>query len=297
MSDSDSEDTSAAEPDVPQDPAPPEPENTGEKKAPRRKAKRAAGTGVERRETVTTPIAPPPPRKGRAGLAFGMLLFGLLIGLVAGFIARQTDLGGMLQPAEVTGPAVAPEIREVIVDRPITPASCITSLGEVTEVIDSLAGARTALLQADLAWATGDEDAGAEAYTRVDQLLRRNLVTLSAAPLQAAISECRASSQEPEAAEPVETPEPPSPAPTPSGPIDPVTPGSPVLPAPGSTVLPAPGSTVLPAPGSTVVPTPGSTVVPAPGSTVLPAPGSTAPAGGPSPSTPAGIDLPLTPDS
>ena len=192
-----------------------------------------------------------------------MLLFGLLIGLVAGFIARQTDLGGMLQPAEVTGPAVAPEIKEVIVDRPITPPACITSLREVTEVIDSLAGARTALLQADLAWATGDENAGAEAYTRVDQLLRRNLVTLSAAPLQAAISECRASSQEPETAEPVETPEPPSPAPTPTEPTAPAT----------------PGATVLPAPVSTVTPTPGATT----------------PAGEPSPSTPAGIVLPTPP--
>ncbi len=201
----------------------------------------------------TEPVgrAVPPPaktvrvkRSSGKGLAALMLFVGLLIGVLLGGIAgifapRTGVLEDLPGPSETTpAPAATPATITRTVEVPVfqTPQDCLDALDDLTGHIDRLAESRQALMRADLARVSGDEEAAGTGLAEVDRQLRALMIAGNTRSLRSAVDNCRAAGEGGTAAAtpaPGTTAEPsPVPTETPGTPEGPETPEAPAEPSP-----------------------------------------------------------------
>lgn len=176
-------------------------------------------------------------RSGK-GLAALMLVLGLLVGLFLGglvglFIPRTGVLDGLpgtVAPSPTPTPVPTIVERIVEVDKPVTPAGCLVALEDLSDYLNELSDSREALMRADLARVSGDEEAASSGLAEVDRQLRSLILAGNARSLRSAVDQCRSASGEPP--EPDAAPATPEPdatsdaEPTPTAPNDPATPSA-----------------------------------------------------------------------
>lgn len=164
------------------------------------------------------------------GLAALLLILGLMIGTLfgglVGLFSPRTGvlegLPGTAEPTPVPTPVPTTVTRTVEVEKPVTPRDCLDALDDLTAYLDDLADSREALMRADLARVSGDEQTAAAGFAEVDRELRALILAANAQSLSSAIEDCRAQADSSNSrnSEPQETPidapqETPSPEPEP----------------------------------------------------------------------------------
>lgn len=201
------------------------------------------------KEPVPSNHRPPSgkPKKERKssgkGLAALMLVVGLLIGMLLGgllgiFAPRNGFLQSLPAPSEA-GPESTPQPSPTTITRTVevetlrTPRECVAALDDLMSQFDDLSEAREALMRADLARVSGNEDAAGSGLADVDRRLRLLIIAANTQSLRAAIETCRAEAgpqvgpaPDPEVSPVTEPPAPPlapapdelSPVPAPTGP-------------------------------------------------------------------------------
>lgn len=170
------------------------PERARSRKRREKKASRASAKSQERLEKKAS-------RSSGKGLAAVMLILGLLLGTLAGgligvFAPRTGVLENLPQardpnPTPVPSPVPTTVTRTVEVETFVTPEDCLAALDDLTTNSDEVAGAREALMRAEVERASGDDQAADNGFAEVDRRLRSLIIAGSTQSLRTAIENCR----------------------------------------------------------------------------------------------------------
>lgn len=134
--------------------------------------------------------------KGLAALMFFLgLLLGVLLGGIAGIYGPRTgvlqDLPGPVETTPAPAPSPTTITRTVEVEVLRTPQDCLDALDDLTGHIDRLTESREALMRADLARVSGDDEAAGTGFAEVDRQLRALIIAGNTRSLRSSIDNCR----------------------------------------------------------------------------------------------------------